>query len=192
MTLNRNTNYKLLSDNRFLRLRILTCFYEYSSLFMDGQPRRKFTDDEISLVCSWTSFQDAIEWMISEKIVSTEYTYKHFQVDLWYITKEYSPKYGKKSIETGGVGTEKLMLHIVIQALLDVYSKRPCDKSLWISDLSPDALSCTSNAHICAEHAEKFLAGLDPVFESFIGVSNGCVYELLFQIKKSQQFVGIC
>lgn len=184
MQLTTNEKNKILRDRRYVRLRILNCFYNHSSLFIHNRYKKKFSEDEIELVQSWTSFEDCILWMKEESIVSHEYSYANMKLDFWYINKQYSPKYGKKAIETGGVGAEKLLLHVVIQALLDVYSNRPCDLAIWGKDLSPDSMYCTTTTHICSDHAEKFLRNLHPEFESFIGVSVGCIYELLFQIKK--------
>ena len=77
---------------------------------------------------------------------------------------------------------------MVIQALLDVHSKRPCDVAIWGTDLSPDSVYCTPTAHVCSQNAERFLKSLDANFEEFIGVSRGCIYDILHRIKKDPNY----
>lgn len=166
------------------RLRLLKCFCKHLDLF-DVKKINNFSSSstELSIVSSWKNFHDAINWMRSKRIVSSLYSSRHIYVDLWHIRKESNTS-KTKNLEISGIGAEKLMLHVVIQALKDVESKRPCDLYLWDYDISPDSLQCSSKVHICAYHAEKFLRSLDPEIEQFLFVSDGCILDILENLKK--------
>lgn len=146
--------------------------------------RLDFIERNLSRVVDWRGL---IASMQDSCLVSKYYSYRCLYSDLWYIKRE-SIGNGAKIIEGCNGSGNMLYFQVILRALIDLKSGRPCDLGIWKDDRSPDYKSCEKTEHICFVDAENFLITLGEVEEVFAGLKPGCVADLTKRIKKDPIF----
>ena len=130
-----------------------------------------------------------LDIITSSGMTSPVYGFQNMRLDLWYL---YRPRYKSKTQKLAGIcsSSERIvLLQIIIQALKDFATARPCDHSIWTHDMSPVRSRCNNIAHICSEEAELFLVNITKMQEDYAGLSSGTVKEYMRRIKKDRSSI---
>lgn len=162
---------------------------------------RSLRHQRLRILEEWLAMKIDINWseaprvLQEHNIVSENYTMKNLHVDLWYLKREYVKSYANFEF-TNSYESSKPLFNIILRALLDLSTGRPCDLGIWKKDLSPDFSCCSEEAHLCHEDAERFLISLSSASENLCGISSGKLRDLAKRIKKDPifsigSFIGI-
>lgn len=179
------------TTNRSYRLNLLQCFLDKSPVLTHTDNlSREYSKETIALVQSWNNAHDVISGLFYQDVVSTYYSKKCLDVDLWYLTRKINFTPGsfheESSLETD---EGKILFRVIVQSLTDLYIGRPCDMDCWKIDDSPDFQRCTESCHICWQDSENYLLNLDSEAEDCIGLSDGHLEHLVKTIKKDGIFL---
>lgn len=138
--------------------------------------------DDLFTVSDWNSPSIAVSRLKELGFVSELYSLRNLRIDWWYLRKrcEDPPLDFNLTLTTS---ESILLFRIVLQALKDLQSGRPCDQGIWINDESPDMRKCFAGDHICYQHAEWYLAGIEE-YEEFIHISPFFLETLVRKIKR--------
>jgi len=119
-------------------------------------------------------------------LISKKYCKRNLLVDIWYIENGGNRSFRNVGLnETCGDFIQHIWLKIIIQALIDYASGRPCDSGIWTTDAPPmGKLKCSKVEHFCMDDAEDFLLHEAIRFEGVCGLSHGTIEELMEKIKK--------
>lgn len=127
-----------------------------------------------------------------EGLCSCSYSLKCLYMDIWYIVER--PRIPRnvtvKQNENFVDGFIHIYLEVIIQALQDIATGRPCDVDLWSDDDPPGAAKesvCTPYLHICADHAEIWLGGISGLEEEAMGLESGTISFLIDNVKEETQ-----
>jgi len=130
-------------DKKYIRL-------DYVELYMNST----FPEEEI------------IKFLYENNIVSNSYTTICLRADQWYLNKVISPYKKSKLLSEASIDSAgTILLHVIVSALTDFRSGKPCDNTCWSNDISAYP-PCTCEVHNCAPIALQFLQGLGDIDET--------------------------
>jgi len=121
-----------------------------------------------------------------ERLIGKKYSLKNLLVDIWFINNG-----GRKVVKN--IFQEEchdnfhnyIWIRVIIQALQDYASGRPCDLGIWGSDAPPyGKLKCSSTEHICSKNAEEFLLKQAVKYEGVCGLPHGTIKRLMSKLKE--------
>lgn len=138
------------------------------------------------LVRGWKTMEDVVSGLHSVGVVSDIYDERHLEIDLWHLNKRVLdplPEFRSGCSDPASM----LMFRIIVQALRDLQSGRPCDLGLWIADEPPDRKKCFPWEHCCYVHAEDYLRSLHDI-ECMVNLSDEFLSNLLRKIKRDPIF----
>jgi hypothetical protein len=121
------------------------------------------------------------------KLASEDYGEVCLQVDKWYFSHKRN-QYDRSKVRVyDGDPYVHLCLNIIIQAIADAMSGRPCDMGKWINDLAPKGKrGCIPTAHVCAQDAISYLQNCASNWETCVGLKDGTLEGYIEQIKKDR------
>ena len=119
-------------------------------------------------------------------LCSSAYDLDHYYIDINYIYKSKNAfKNYTKCIDIDDP-LSYIWFRVIVQAMIDAQSGRPCDLNLWFNDMPPGRHKCTEIAHICSADAKSFLKNIDSKSETVVGLRVGTIERYVDKIEKSQ------
>jgi len=120
-------------------------------------------------------YTDILNELRSEGLVSEYYDVTCLTVDVWFLFDK-RPVYTHRKIAR--IGTIKdpvirLFLGVLVRAIQDARSRRPCDVNSWAKDCPPDRAICLPSEHICEDHATEFLDDSSIFWEDILNLPYG-------------------
>ena len=128
-----------------------------------------------------------IEVLRSKSLVSRFYSEKCLAIDYWFVRKDDLPCYRNSRYtltEDQKDPYSRIYFELIVQALLDFSSRRPCDINVWRVDIPPDNKRCQKSEHICSENAIYYLTSIDNNLEIFAGLSPGTIMNICSGLAK--------
>jgi len=120
--------------------------------------------------------------LCSSSLASQYYDRICLAIDVWYLFDRRS-SYANRRFMTLDVTQDpiiQIMFGIIIQAISDSRSNRPCDSRSWRLDHSPgDGEHCTPTVHICATEAVAYVRDIAVMWEPALNLSAGTLVSLL-------------
>jgi hypothetical protein len=137
---------------------------------------------------------EAIIQRLQDKLfVSVNYSFRNLAVDRWYLSSRVQ-RLGYDIAECHDCNNpiKSVWFRVIVMALADVRSERPCDLNAWDKDLPPMGIEkCTEDCHICSPAARGWLLNLDDVAEEFAGLSHGTIISIL-KSKRKNRIQNLC
>ena len=125
---------------------------------------------------------DIIRNLRSLLLISEYYDSPCFAVDVWWLF-DRQPVYAHRRFGETFVIKDPIIrvaFGIVIQAICDVWSHRPCDAHSWRLDHPPgDGICCSPTTHICEKNARDFIVNVSTVWEPFLNIREGILMDLV-------------
>jgi hypothetical protein len=146
-------------------------------------------DDDIidrGITANWRGMTDVISGLRGLGLVSTGYGIRHLNVDTWFLQKcttDPTPELTGNCLDYHSL----VMFYIILQALKDLRAGRPCDCGIWVQDDPPDSRRCLKTEHICYQHAEEYLRGLQHI-DCMVNLSDDFLQNLVRKIKSDPIF----
>ena len=130
--------------------------------------------------------------LYSSDLISDYYDSICLSIDLWYIFGKRSV-YAQRRFASLRVIRDpviRVAFGIVVQALCDAQSGRPCDAHSWRLDRPPgDGARCTPTVHICVDDAVGFVHEIAATWEPFLSLRDKTLVGLL--PKKTSEVTGL-
>jgi hypothetical protein len=106
------------------------------------------------------------------RLVSRHYTTRNLAVDVWFVSRREEGVKRPCHVMSDPIRT--LWFHIVLMALVDASTARPCDVQAWKGDYPPggEREKCTEGNHVCSEDAISFLRALSDVEWELAGLTR--------------------
>ena len=145
-----------MGNNRSHRLKFLQCFLYESGLFVGEYSDDTFSDPMRSVVSEWNTKKDIINGLLYQDVISSFYSIKCLDVDIWYLTRGQIKNTDGRVTELQEM-EQRILFQVILRSLLDIDIGRPCDVSMWRGDQSPDFISCVPTCHICSVSAIEFI-----------------------------------
>jgi len=137
----------------------------------------------ISDLCSTVDDSDTIIRILrAQNLVSEFYDLDCLAVDIWYAL-DRKPLYNHRRFDSSLGSTDpviRMAYGIVVQALCDTLSHRPCDVNSWRVDHPPgDGDRCSPTTHICEVNAREFLYDICSTWEPILNLSDGTLVDII-------------
>jgi hypothetical protein len=118
----------------------------------------------------------------SSELISKNYDITCLAVDVWCLFDRKPSDSKRKSSEFTTIKDPliRVFFGIVVQAIYDVSSGRPCDVNSWIVDIPPmgSDLRCSPSVHVCHESAAEFMEETGALWEAVLNLPAGMLAEL--------------
>lgn len=148
---------------------------------------RSIIFDRLSYVYDAVIRKDHCE-VILEDLSSFELTSEFYDgncltVDVWYLFDRRAVFVHRRFTKIAVIQDPviRVFFAVVVQALVDVKSRRPCDAYLWRLDHPPDQRQCSPTTHICEKKAVEFIKETSVMWEHVLNLSYGMLAKMVTQ-----------
>ena len=126
----------------------------------------------------------------SFSLVSEYYDRICLAVDVWHLFDK-RPVPLQKQFPTPDIITDpfvRIFFCVVVQAIRDIRSGRPCDSHSWRVDIPPgNGQRCTPSEHFCKNNANVFICETATLWESVLNLGYGTLMEMITKENGSSQ-----
>jgi hypothetical protein len=112
-------------------------------------------------------------------LISEHYDLRCLAVDVWYLF-DRRRIHANKQFAAFEDASLRIMFGVVVQAVADARSCRPCDSYSWVLDRPPgDGERCSPTIHVCAPDAIRYLQEVASICEATMGISERILVDLV-------------
>lgn len=115
------------------------------------------------------------------EMISEYYDEHCLAVDVWYLFDRRQIYTHRRFAEICVIREPaiRVLFGIVVQALCDVKTGRPCDVRSWRLDHPPGGgLRCSPTTHLCKRNAAEFISEMSEAWEPILNLSDGTLMHL--------------